>query len=320
MPARETAARVFRIVAVMLSAVCLLVFCGEKIEAQQATALLTGTIKDSTGAVVPDAKVTLKNSDTNIARTANSDKSGEFLFTLIPIGRYEVDVEGASFRKYVRKGITLEINQNARLDVVLEVGAATQVIEVTGDVTQVDTVSDTIGTSVVGETIQRAPLNGRNVLDLALLQPGVTETNGDSTAAGTYSIAGGRTDSVTFLLDGGLNNNLLDNSVVYNPNPDTIAEFRILESNYSAEYGRNGGGVISVVTKSGTNDWHGSAFEFLRNNDLNANSFFNKSDPANPLLRNVLKRNQFGGTFGGPITIPKVVHGKDRFFFFVGYQ
>ena len=319
MPARETAARVLRIVAVVVSAVCLLVFCGEKIEAQQATALLTGTIKDSTGAVVPDAKVTLKNSDTNIARTANSDKSGEFLFTLIPIGRYEVDVEGASFRKYVRKGITLEINQNARLDVVLEVGAATQVIEVTGDVTQVDTVSDTIGTSVVGETIQRAPLNGRNVLDLALLQPGVTETNGDSTAAGTYSIAGGRTDSVTFLLDGGLNNNLLDNSVVYNPNPDTIAEFHILESNYSAEYGRNGGGVISVVTKSGTNQWHGSAFEFLRNDAFNANDYFNKA--AQPELpRNILKRNQYGATFGGPITLPKLVNGKDRFFFFVGYQ
>jgi outer membrane receptor protein involved in Fe transport len=319
MPAREAAARVFRIVAVVLSAVCLLVFCGEKIEAQQATALLTGTIKDSTGALVPDAKVTLKNSDTNIARTANSDKSGEFLFTLIPIGRYEVDVQGAGFRKYVRKGITLEINQNARLDVVLEVGAATQVIEVTGDVTQVDTISDTIGTSVVGETIQRAPLNGRNVLDLALLQPGVTETNGDSTAAGSYSIAGGRTDSVTFLLDGGLNNNLLDNSVVYNPNPDTIAEFHILESNYSAEYGRNGGGVISVVTKSGTNQWHGSAFEFLRNDAFNANDYFNKA--AQPELpRNILKRNQYGATFGGPITLPKLVNGKDRFFFFVGYQ
>ena len=115
----------------------------------------------------------------------------------------------------------------------------------------------------MGETIQRAPLDGRDVLDLAKLLPGVTETNDDSGAAGNYSIAGGRSDSVTFLLDGALNNNLLDNSVVYNPNPDTIAEFRLLESNYSAEYGRNGGGVISVVTKSGTNAWHGSAFEFL---------------------------------------------------------
>jgi outer membrane receptor protein involved in Fe transport len=319
MRARQFAACVARITVVVLSALCIVLISGENVGAQQATALLTGTVKDSSGAVIQGAKVTLKNSDTNVIRSVSSNKDGDYLFTLIPIGTYEVDVVREGFNQSVRKGIKLEINQNARLDVVLEVGTTAQVVEVTGDVTQVDTVSDTIGKSVVGETIQRAPLNGRNVLDLALLQPGVTETNGDSSAAGNYSIAGGRTDSVTFLLDGGLNNNLLDNSVVYNPNPDTIAEFHILESNYSAEYGRNGGGVISVVTKSGTNQWHGSAFEFLRNDAFNANDYFNiNAQPALP--RNVLKRNQYGATFGGPLTLPKLVNGKDRFFFFVGYQ
>jgi hypothetical protein len=317
MPIRSAAASVYRILAILLSALILVVFCADKVAAQQATALLSGTIKDASGAVIADAKVTLRNSATNVARVTNSNKAGDYVFTSIPIGPYELEVERKGFNKSIRKGITLEINQNARLDIELEVGTESQVVEVTADVTQVDTVSDTIGNSVVGETIQRAPLNGRNVLDLALLQPGVTETNGDSTAAGNYSIAGGRTDSVTFLLDGGLNNNLLDNSVVFNPNPDTIAEFHILESNYSAEYGRNGGGVISVVTKSGTNQWHGSAFEFLRNDDFNANDYFNI---ANGLPRNVLKRNQYGATFGGPITIPRVLNGKDRFFFFVGYQ
>jgi len=183
-------------------------------------------------------------------------------------------------------------------------------VEVTTQVTKIETVVQTIGANVVGETIRRAPLNGRNVLDLALMQPGVTETNGDSGAQGKYSIAGGRSDSVTFLLDGSLNNNLLNNGVVYNPNPDTVAEFRILESNYSAEYGRNGGGVISVVTKSGTDSFHGSGFEFLRNDSLNANSFFNKIDG---LPRDALKRNQYGGTLGGPIK-------KEKAFFFVGYQ
>ncbi|MGD0506948.1 MAG: carboxypeptidase regulatory-like domain-containing protein [Terriglobales bacterium] len=316
MPAPNFAACASRIVAVLLSALCLLLFCGERSSAQQATAQLTGTIRDASAAVVAGAKVTLKNSDTNITRTETSNKNGDFLFTLVPIGRYQVEVEHESFRRYVRRGITLEINQNARLDVALEVGTSTEVVEVTGNVTLVDTVSDTIGTSVIGETVQRAPLNGRDVLDLALLQPGVTETNGDSGAAGKYSIAGGRSDSVTFLLDGGLNNNLLDNGVVFNPNPDTIAEFRILESNYSAEYGRNGGGVISVVTKSGTNQWHGSGFEFLRNDALNAASFF---DNADGLPRDVLKRNQYGATLGGPILLPKV-NGRDRFFFFVGYQ
>jgi len=284
---------------------------------QQATAQLIGTVKDSSDAVVAGAKVSLKSTSTNITRTGITKQDGGYLFALVPIGVYELTVEQPGFEKYLHRGIVLEINQNARLDVTLAVGSNTQTIEVTGNVTQVDTISDTIGTSVIGETIQRAPLNGRDVLDLALLQPGVTETNGDSGAAGKYSIAGGRSDSVTFLLDGGLNNNLLDNSVVFNPNPDTIAEFRILESNYSAEYGRNGGGVISVVTKSGTNQWHGSGFEFLRNDAFNAASFF---DNADGLPRDVLKRNQYGFTFGGPITLPKLVSGKDRFFFFVGYQ
>src|SRR4051812_25302317 len=120
------------------------------------------------------------------------------------------------------------------------------------------------------------PLNGRNLLDLALLQPGVTETNSDSTIApGRFSVAGGPADSVTYLLDGGINNHILNNDVVYSPNPDMVAEFRILTSNYTAEYGRNGSGVVSVVTKSGSNDIHGSLFEFLRNEALNANTFFN---------------------------------------------
>src|SRR5271170_115454 len=120
--------------------------------------------------------------------------------------------------------------------------------------------------------------------------------------------------------DGGNNNNLLTNGVVLDPNPDTIAEFRILTSNYTAEYGRNAAGVISVVTKSGTNSIHGSAFEFLRNGDFNANAFFNKNDPNNLLPRDDLKRNQFGGTVGGPITIPHVISGRDRFFFIIAYQ
>ncbi len=307
---------VYRIAAIF-AALYLFVACTGNANGQQATATLAGTVKDSSGAVIPGAKVTLTNSDTNVARNMNADKNGDFSFTTLPIGNYGLSVQHTGFSTYVQHGIRLEINQNARQDVVLQVGTAAQIVEVTGNVAQVDTVSDTIGTSVVGETIQRAPLNGRNVLDLALLQPGVTETNGDSGAAGNYSIAGGRTDSVTFLLDGGLNNNLLDNSVVYNPNPDTIAEFHILESNYSAEYGRNGGGIISVVTKSGTNQWHGSAFEFVRNDAFNANSYFNI---ASGLPRDVLKRNQYGATLGGPISIPKLLNGKDRFFFFVGYQ
>ena len=254
---------------------------------------------------------------TRVSQETKTDREGFFEILSLPIGTYDVKVMATGFREQVFEHQVLQIAQSLRVDAKLAIGEQSDVVEVTTQTANIETQSETVGGTVVGEAIQQAPLNGRNVLDLAKLQPGVTETNGDSTAAGTYSIAGGRSDSVTFLLDGGLNNNLLDNSVVFNPNPDTIAEFRILESNYSAEYGRNGGGVISVVTKSGTNTWHGSAFEFVRNDDFNANTFFNNE---NGLARNVLKRNQYGGTFGGPISIPKLVNGKDRFFFFVGYQ
>ena len=197
----------------------------------------------------------------------------------------------------------------------MQVGTSEEVVDVAGTAAGVETVNSTLGQSITSRPIVDLPLNGRNALQLALLQPGVTETNDDNTSSGTFSIAGGRTDSVTFLMDGGVNNDLLDNGVVFNPNPDTIAEFRILQNNYTAEYGRNGGGVISVVTKSGGNQFHGSAFEFLRNDALNANSYFNKNPNLNPdpLPRDVLKRNQFGGTLGGPIV-------KDKLFFFVSYE
>jgi hypothetical protein len=285
--------------------------------AQSATGRVIGTVTDPQGAVVPEADVEVTETATGSTHTTKTDSNGGYQVLALPIGTYHVTVAHEGFNREVTQDKQLQINQSLRFDITLTVGAVTQSVTVEAQVAGVETVNHTVGGTVIGEEIQQAPLNGRNVLDLALLQPGVTETNPDSGAAGNYSIAGGRTDSVTFLLDGGLNNNLLDNGVVFNPNPDTIAEFRVLESNYSAEYGRNGGGIISEVTKSGTNDWHGSVFEFLRNDALNANTYFNK---LNGLPRNVLKRNQYGGTLGGPITVPHLVNGKNRFFFFVGYQ
>jgi Carboxypeptidase regulatory-like domain/TonB-dependent Receptor Plug Domain/TonB dependent receptor len=278
--------------------------------AQDATGRVVGNVTDPSGAPIEGAIVHIENVDTHVTEETVSDKDGLYQVLSLTIGNYDVTVQAAGFRTEVFRKQNLQIAQSLRLDAKLQIGQQTESIEVKDQASNVETVNQTVGATVVGEAIQQAPLNGRNVLDLAKLQAGVTETNGDSTAAGTFSIAGGRTDSVTFLLDGGLNNNLLDNSVAFNPNPDTIAEFRILESNYSAEYGRNGGGIISVVTKSGTDSFHGSGFEFLRNNSLNANSFFNNLDG---LPRDVLKRNQYGGTLGGPIK-------KDKLFFFVGYQ
>ena len=167
-----------------------------------------------------------------------------------------------------------------------------------------------------GRADQNLPLNGRNTLDLALTQPDFSSPV-QSTVAGTWTVAGGRPDEVTFLLDGGSNNNVVYNGVTLDPNPDTIAEFRILANNYTAEFGHSGGGVVSVVTKSGTNSLHGSLYDYFRNTDLNANDYFLNAT-AQP--RAVLNRNQFGGTLGGPVVIPKVVHGKDKLFFFFGYQ
>jgi hypothetical protein len=285
--------------------------------AQNAAGRIIGNVTDATGASVPDAEVTVTNDATQASQHVVTDQSGHYQVPLLPVGTYTVTIEKEGFEKQVFDDQALQINQSLRVDAQLVIGQRTESLEVHEQVATVETANTTIGETVTGPAIQQAPLNGRDVLNLALLQPGVTETNPDSTAAGNYSIAGGRTDSVTYLLDGGINNDLLNNGVVFDPNPDTIAEFRILENNYSAEYGRNAGGIISVVTKSGTNQWHGSAFEFVRNDAFNANTFFNK---LNGLPRDILKRNQYGGTLGGPITIPRVVHGQDRFFFFVGYQ
>jgi len=278
--------------------------------AQDATGRITGTISDPQGAVLPAVHVTVTNIATQVARDTTTGHDGVYQVLALPIGNYKVTAEHEGFRTVLSDQYKLLINQTLRVDIRMEVGAATQTVDVGAEAAAVETVNPTLGQSVTGRTLTNMPLNGRDTLDLALLQPGVTESNDDNAGAGNYSIAGGRSDSITYLLDGGLNNDLLDNSNLLDPNPDSIAEFRLLTSNYTAEYGRNGGGIISVVVKSGTNQIHGSAFEFLRNRSLDANDYFNIQQG---LPRLDLKRNQFGGTFGGRII-------KDKAFFFVAYQ
>jgi len=278
--------------------------------AQDATGRIFGTVYDQQGAVIPNAKITATNTATQITRTATTERDGTFQILALPIGSYKVTAEHAGFRTVVSPEQKLSINQSLRIDFKMEVGAESQTVDVGAEAAPVETVNPTLGQAITGRVLTNMPLNGRDMLDLALLQPGVTESNDDNEGAGNYSIAGGRTDSVTFLLDGGNNNDLLDNSNVLDPNPDAIAEFRLLTSDYTAEYGRNGGGIISIVTKSGTNQIHGSAFEYIRNRAFDANDFFNKQQDL-PKLD--LKRNQFGATLGGPIR-------KDKAFFFVAYQ
>lgn len=283
--------------------------------AQQATARIVGTITDPAGAVVPGVKVTVISVATQEKSETITDKDGAYQVLNLPIGTYRVVAEKAGFRTVTTTTPSLQINQALHIDVHLLVGGREETVTVEGAASAVETVNPTLGASITSRPIIDMPLNGRNVLSLAMLQPGVTETNTTSNGtsngqAGGFSISGGKSDSVTFLLDGGMNNNLLSNGVVYNPNPDTVAEFRILKSDYTAEYGRNAGGIISVVTKSGGNTIHGSAYDYLRNDYFNANSYFNK-ETGTP--REVLKRNQFGATIGGPIV-------KDKLFWFFGYQ
>ena len=274
--------------------------------AQQATAQLTGTVKDPTAAVVAGAKVTLKNSDTNIARTVNTNKEGDYLFTLVPIGTYELTVEQQGFSKAVQRGITLDVNQNAHLDITLQIGTTTQTVEVSSAVSQVDTISATLGKVETTQRILDLPLVNRDTLQLGLLQAGVFAPDQDDGSGNPFSVSGQRSESLTFLLDGADNNDFLGNNIVVSPNPDAVAEFKILTNNYNAEYGRTSGGIVNQVIKSGTNAFHGSAFEFLRNDIFNARDYFLPE-------RTSFKRNVFGGTIGGPII-------KDKTFFFASYQ
>ncbi len=295
----------------------LLVLCSPWLLAQDATGRIVGTVSDPTGAVVPGVHVVVTNAATHVTRDTTTDASGYYQVLSLPVGNYTVSVDHKGFKAVTTSANNLDINQSLRIDVQLAVGSTNEVVTVETTATTVETIVPTLAATVSNRTVQDLPLNGRNSLDLALLQPGVAPAdnpgNGGAASANTaFSVSGGRNDSNTFILDGGNNNNLLSNGVVYNPNPDTIQEFKIITSNYEAEYGRNAGGVITVVTKSGTNTFHGSAFEFNRNNDYNANRYFNNAQiPVKP--RNILKRNQYGGTFGGPIV-------KDKLFFFFGYQ
>jgi hypothetical protein len=280
--------------------------------AQDATGRIVGTVYDEQGAVIPAVEITVTNTATQVTRMATTNKEGYFQVLALPIGNYKVTASHTGFRTVNSAEEKLQINQALRIDIRMPVGAASQSVDVGAEAAPVETINPTLGQSITGRVLTNMPLNGRDMLDLALLQPGVTESNDDNAGAGLYSIAGGRSDSVTFLLDGGLNNDLLDNSNLLDPNPDAVAEFRLLTSDYTAEYGRNGGGIVSVVTKSGTNQIHGSLFEFFRNDVLDANDYFNKAqDPVLPRLD--LKRNQYGATLGGPIL-------KDKAFFFLAYQ
>ncbi len=292
------------------------------IAAQEAAGRIIGVVTDPSGSVIPHAKVTVTNVDTNQNSEATSAADGSYQVLLLPVGSYRVSAEAQGFRKTVTSPQKLDINQSLKIDLKLEVGTTSETVQVEAYASGVETVVATLGSVVSGNQIAEAPLNGRNVMDLATLLPGVipAQDGAGGIVGGTdghFNIGGGRVDSVTYLLDGGVNNNLLNNDHVANPNPDAVEEFRVLTSNYTAEYGRNGAGIVSVVTKSGSNDFHGALFEYVRNNDFNANKFFSNQQD---IPRDVLKRNQFGAEVAGPVWIPKVFNGRNKVFFMSAWE
>jgi TonB-dependent Receptor Plug Domain. len=276
---------------------------------QAVTGAIFGNVSDSSGGRMPGAAVRAINTDTSESHSTMTDAQGAYLFPALPAGRYRVETEAGGFKKVVRDSVTLGVNQNARVDLALEVGSVNQEVHVHDDAPLVDTREAQVGSTVDRERVEDLPLNGRNVYGLVSILPGVskatTVTTGDN-QGNFVSANGSRTRQSNFLLDGGFNNNLGRNGGNEAPNPDAVGEFRLLTSNFDAEFGRLSGAVISVVTKSGTNQFHGALFEFLRNNDLNARNFFQPSVTA-------LHQNQFGATTGGP-----VIHNKT--FFFASYQ
>ena len=293
------------VTALLLSGLCSIA------NGQTTTATLFGVVRDGSGAVVPDAKVTARNTDTSFSRTGPSNGTGAYLITNLPVGPYSLLIQKTGFRDFTQSGITLQVDQNARVDAVLTVGQMTDTIEVSAVAVNVDTRQTTVGDVVDRLRVQELPLNGRNVMELARIIPGISTVSAptiDTVARNgpAISVAGGRNTQNEVRFDGASNVALYHNSALNLPSPDALQEFQVITSNFSAEYGRYGGGVFVAVTRAGTNRFHGTLWEYLRNKDLNARNFFSTTKPD-------LKQNQFGFTFGGP-----VIH--NRTFFFGSYQ
>jgi hypothetical protein len=288
-------------------------FSCSNISAQQITASIRGTVVDASGGAVSSVTITATQSETNFTRTVTSDAQGNFIFIELPVGHYRLQAEAKGFQKFLREGITLEVNQTAFVSVHLAIGVITQQIEVLADAPLIESTSTNLGKTVGEREVLGLPLNGRHFTQLGTLQPGVVPiTPGLAQAGGSlrdgqsYAVNGQRPESNNFLIDGADNFNNVDGGFVMEPPVDAIAEFRILTHTANAEFGHSTGSTTNIVTRSGTNDYHGSLWEFLRNDTLDAKSFFAQS--VEPL-----KRNQYGGALGGPLR-------KDKTFFFLYYE
>ncbi|MGA2949122.1 MAG: TonB-dependent receptor [Candidatus Sulfotelmatobacter sp.] len=274
---------------------------------------ILGRVADPTGALLGGVKVTAINQATGVGRDTQTSDSGDYVFPDLPVGTYTLSFELAGFKKDVRKSISLDVNQVITLNMAMQLGEAQEVVDVTSEAPLVDTTSTQLGAVVNNRSVNELPLNARDTYQFLQLQPGVQSQLGSSGGtfygsddAGAVSVNGGRTRANNFSVNGGDANDQFVNLPTIQPTPDAIEEFRVISNTFDAEYGRNSGAVVNVITKSGTNQWHGDVYEYFRNTVLNAQGFFNTVKPQE-------NQNQFGGTFGGPIK-------KDRTFFFISYE
>ncbi|HEV2492195.1 MAG TPA: carboxypeptidase regulatory-like domain-containing protein [Terriglobia bacterium] len=278
----------------------------------QTTGTLRGTVKDPTGAVIPGAQITATQEGTNLPRTTATDAGGDYAFAVLPVGRYTLEVAASGgFKKYIENDIEITLGHVVVVDPVLQLGEVTAEVTTTAAAPLIETTSTQLGGVMNSRSVVDLPLNARDTYQLLQLQPGVQSQTGaglfyGSDNTGSVSVNGGRGRSNNFMVNGGDANDQFANLPAIQPSPDTIQEFRVLTNTFDAEFGRNSGSVVNVVTKSGTNDFHGDVFEFFRNKVLNARGFFDTVEPD-------FKQNQFGGTLGGPIK-------KNHTFFFGSYE
>ena len=280
----------------------------------QSSATLQGTVSDPKGAVMPKAKVLVHNQDTGLERTTETDNEGNYQVAALPVGVYRVEVQAPGFQTQVVSDLSIEVARTVTQNFQLAVGGIEQQVSIVSDTPVIEATTTSVGTVINQKTVQDIPLNGRHFVDLGLLLPGsvTPPQNGFLTAplrgqgSFAFNTAGNREDTVNFQINGINLNDMVQNQITFQPSINTVQEFKADNSTFSAEYGRNSGGIVNIATRSGSNEYHGELFEFLRNEALDARNFFSATKPP-------FKRNQFGGNLGGPII-------KNKAFFFFSYE
>ncbi len=296
-----------------VAAVCLLM--PTLLLAQGATGRILGRVADPSGAVLGGVKVTLTNQATGVSRDAETNATGDYTFVNVAPGTYQASFELTGFKKNLQKNVTVDVNQVVTLNSVLQIGGTQEVVDVTSEAPQVDTTSTQLGAVINDRSVNELPLNSRDTYQFLQLQPGVQAQLGNGNGSlfygsqdtGSVSVNGGRTRANNFSVNGGDANDQFVNLPTVQPTPDSVEEFRVLTNTFDAEYGRNSGSVVNVITKSGTNGLHGDIYEYFRNTVLDAKNYFDIAG------RPQWNQNQYGGTLGGPIV-------KDRTFYFVSYE